>query len=178
MIYVCTIHYDGAITLGLGRSMGFFDDISKAVSHSIDRAKFEAEKFQKVARIQGELNDLKRKLDTQLIELGNRAYELYRAGKITSPSVAELVNTIDDIRSGLVIKEDELKTAQADAFVEPPSIASAGQPAQSIPIEDDTNSALPQQTIRLPQKKMCPVCKFEMPGHAVFCPNCGYRVGP
>lgn len=157
--------------------MGFIDDISKAVSHSIDRAKFEADKFQKVARVQGELNDLKRKLDTQLIELGNRAYELYRAGKITSPSVAELVHTIDDIRSGLVIKEDELKTAQADTYIEPPSAVSPDQPAQSIPIESDTKTDIPQQTIRLPNKKTCPVCKFEMPGHAVFCPNCGYRVG-
>jgi hypothetical protein len=156
-------------------TMGFLDDISKAVTHGIDRAKFEAEKFQRVNRVQSELNDLKRKLDNQMIELGHRAYDLYRAKQITAHSVGELVGEIDELRSHLVVKEEELKVAQADAYAEQESSSQNNPPAQSVPIEKEP--AMPQQTIRLPQKKPCPVCKFEMPMHAVFCPNCGYRVG-
>lgn len=164
--------------------MGFIDDVSKAVSQSIDRAKFEAEKFQRVNRIQSELNDFKRKLDSQMIEIGNRAYDLHRAGKISSPSIAELVKTIDDLRAKLVLKEEELKSVQADMFVEPeqpvnvplPNQSQPQSQSQSQPAQDDT-PPYPQQTIVLPQSKSCPVCKFEMPMHAVFCPNCGYRVG-
>jgi hypothetical protein len=174
--------------------MGLLDDFSKVVSQGIDRAKFEAEKFQRSNRAQSELNDMKRKLDNQMIEIGNRAYELYRAGQISSHSIGELVQAIDDLRSQLVIKEEELKKLQAISYeaatgtgtppphAQPPSPSSqphhphpASSQPQSIPVQDE--SAVPQQTVRLPQKKSCPVCKFEMPMHAIFCPNCGYRVG-
>lgn len=153
--------------------MGFFDDISKTVSHGLDRAKFEAEKFQRSSRVQGEISDLKRKLDSKMIDLGLRAYDLYRAGQIDSPSVAELVQTIDELRAALVVKEEHLQVVQAESYVEPPE--SQGQPrpsATTVPVEETADSAT-----STPQKKVCPVCEFEMSQQAVFCPNCGYRVG-
>jgi hypothetical protein len=160
--------------------MRLIDDISKAVTYGLDRAKFETERFQKISRIQGELNDLKRKIDAQLIEMGNRAYDLYRAGQIPSPSIAELVQMIDDLRAHLVVKEDELKTAQAVVYVETAQQRPPPVPVEleiPIPSPVEQKPSLAQQTVRIPQKKTCPVCKFEMPGQAVFCPNCGYRVG-
>ena len=39
--------------------MGLFDNLSKTLTQGVDRAKFEADKFQKTTRLQSELNELK-----------------------------------------------------------------------------------------------------------------------
>jgi hypothetical protein len=122
-------------------TMDFIDRLSKTVSHGIERARFEADKFQKTSRIQGELNDIKKMLDSKMIEMGHRAYDLFRARQIASPSVAELARTIDELRSELVLKEDELKEAQAMNYVEPEhpdeGTSNAGSQPQHIHIEHE-----------------------------------------
>jgi hypothetical protein len=150
--------------------MGFLDQISKQITQGVDRAKFEAEKFQKTTRLQGETNELRRQIDTKLGELGQRAYELQRAGQINSASLAELANAIDQMRSSLVGKEEELKQAQAEVFVEPPPVVETPPPtAQQVPISYEPT---PQPAA----SKICGVCNFQMPASAMFCPNCGTRV--
>lgn len=105
--------------------------------------------------------------------LGQRAYELQRAGQISSASINELATAVDQLRSTLVSKEEELKQAQAEVFVEPP----APEPtrpapgAQQVPISYDPPPASP------PSSKICGICGFQMPATAMFCPNCGTRVG-
>lgn len=159
--------------------MSFLDQLGKTLSHGMDRAKFEAEKFQKTNRIQGELNHLKRQLDDKLIELGQRAYDLQRAGQINAPSVAALSQVIDRLRADVIVQEEALKALQAEVYEEPTGANPPPPvPAQSIPI----SPAPPAQTAPPPAQaapgtKTCPACNFNMPMHAVFCPNCGYRVG-
>lgn len=50
--------------------MSFFDQISRQISQGVDRAKFEAEKFQRTTRLQGEANELRRQIDGKLAEFG------------------------------------------------------------------------------------------------------------
>ncbi|PDW01207.1 zinc ribbon domain-containing protein [Candidatus Viridilinea mediisalina] len=152
--------------------MSFFDQISRQISQGVDRAKFEADKFQRTTRIQGETNELRRQIDTKLAELGQRAYELQRAGQISSASINELATAIDQLRSSLVTKEEELKKAQAEVFVEPPPAEPTNSaPAQQVPISYDPPPPSPATS------KACGVCGFQMPSSAMFCPNCGTRVG-
>ncbi len=169
--------------------MSFLDNLGKSLSHGVDRAKFEAEKFQKTNRLNGELNQIKKQLDDKLIELGQRAYDLHRAGQISAPSVAALTQVIDRLRSDVIVKEEALKEVQAESYEEP----SAGMPpsAQSVPVTHESPPASVQQHTSPPSpqertpppphgatgSKTCPACGFNMPMHAVFCPNCGYRVG-
>lgn len=159
--------------------MGFLDNLSKSISQGVDRAKFEAEKFQKTTRLQGEVNEFRRQVDAKLGELGQKAYELQRAGQIQSASLAELAAAVDQLRSTLVVKEEELKQAQTEVFIEPPPVAGAPPPtqAQSVPISYDA----PAQPVQPPPApsgtKSCGVCGFTMPTTAMFCPNCGTRVG-
>ncbi|GAB4425504.1 MAG: zinc ribbon domain-containing protein [Chloroflexi bacterium OHK40] len=150
--------------------MGFLDNLSKTISQGVDRAKFEAEKFQKTTRLQGEANELRRQIDARLAELGQKAYELYRAGQISSATVGELATAIDQLRSALVVKEEELKQAQAEVFVEP-TPTPPPSPSQQVPISYEA-PAQPQAAAT----KQCGVCGFTMPTTAMFCPNCGTRV--
>ncbi len=151
--------------------MGFLDNISRQIAQGVDRAKFEAEKFQKTTKLQGEVNEFRRQLDGKLNELGQRAYELQRAGQINSPTIAELAATIDQLRSALLAKEEELKSAQAEVFEEAAPSATTPPPAQQVPISYEQPA--PQAA---PSSKICAVCSFQMPGTAMFCPNCGTRV--
>jgi Tfp pilus assembly protein FimV len=166
--------------------MGFLDNLSKSITQGVDRAKFEAEKFQKTTRLQGEVNEFRRQMDGKLAELGQKAYELQRAGQIQSASIAELAAAIDQLRSALVVKEEELKQAQSEVFVEPPPAAPAQAPAQQVPVSYEPPQAAP--SVEPPPApapggqpsaaatKQCGACGFTMPSTAMFCPNCGSRV--
>jgi hypothetical protein len=150
--------------------MGFLDQISKTLSQGVDRAKFEAEKFQKTTRLQGEVNEFRRQLDAKLIELGQRAYDLQRAGQINVPSISEMSSAVDQLRATLVVKEEELKLSQNDMFIEPMSPTVA--PSQQVPISYDAPVASPPQAVG---PKACGNCGFQMPATAMFCPSCGAR---
>ena len=157
--------------------MGFLDNISKSITQGVDRAKFEAEKFQKTARIQGELNDLKRQIDTNRLDFADRAIQLFRAGQIQSASLGEIIRAIDALQASITLKEEELKAVQAEAFVE--QVPPARPPAQSVPISSEPHAARPvsAQTQAPAGTKICPNCQFQMPTSAMFCPNCGNRLG-
>lgn len=156
--------------------MGFLDNLSKTLTQGVDRAKFEAEKFQKTTRLQNELNDLKRQIDTNRMEFGDRAIQLYRAGQIQSASLGEILKALDALAASITLKEEELKSAQAELFVEKPP--TPGVQSQQVPISSEpppASAPAPQQGA--PGMKFCPNCRFQMPSSAMFCPNCGARLG-
>lgn len=156
--------------------MSIFDSINKTLSQGIDRAKFEAEKLQKTLRLQSELGDLKRQIDEKRGELGDRACDLYKAGQIQSPTLAALVQTVEALRTQVTLKEDELKQAQAEVYVEPTQ--HAGAQAQHVPVEVEqpaTSASAPEPETQA-SAKTCPNCGFQMPHTARFCPSCGARV--
>jgi DNA repair exonuclease SbcCD ATPase subunit len=156
--------------------MGFLDNISKSIQQGVDRAKFEAEKFQKTTKYQGEVNEFKRQLDAKLMELGQRAYDLQRAGQINAPSIAQLSATVDQLRATLLAKEEELNQAQAENFPEPPTASPPPTAAQQVPISYEAPTIITPPPQAGPTQKTCPNCGFQMPGTAMFCPNCGTRV--
>jgi hypothetical protein len=188
--------------------MGFLDQFGKTAGQIVDRARFEAEKFQKTSRIQGELSDIKHQLDQTLIELGQRTHDLYHAGQIQAPSMADLVRRIDQLRGEVIGKEDELQQAQAEAYAEPeppppgeaappaPGEAAPPPPGEAAPPPptggSDPNAmppnfkgqdapppapVAPTPQPEQPDTRTCPACSFQMPVKAVYCPNCGFRVG-
>ena len=154
--------------------MGFLANLSKSISQGVDRAKFEAEKFQKTTRIQGEIGELKKQIDGKRGELGDRAFELYKAGQIQSPTLGDMVKALEALRASITLKEEELKIAQAEVFVEPtPPAGTPQQPSGAAP--QPSQPATPGQPVAV--AKSCPNCQFQMPASAVFCPNCGARQG-
>ena len=156
--------------------MGLLDNLSKTITQVGDRAKFEADKFQRTTKLQSEINDLKRQIDANRIEFGDRAIQLYRAGQIQSPTLGELLKALDALQGGITVKEEELKRAQAEVYVEPPAPA-APPAAQNVPISSEPAQPPMGAAGPVAGNKFCPNCRFQMPNSAMFCPNCGARQG-
>ncbi|MCS6842420.1 MAG: zinc ribbon domain-containing protein [Roseiflexus sp.] len=156
--------------------MGFLDELSRKIAEGVDRARFEAEKFQRVTAIQGEISHLRRQLDAKRLECGDRAIELLKAGAIQSPTLAALLREIEALQARLTLKEEELRHVQGLAFTEPTSAPRT----QHVPVSVEPPRSLPP-TPPPPQPvaggKTCASCGFQMPQTAVFCPNCGLRAG-
>jgi hypothetical protein len=166
--------------------MSLLDNIGRNLSTKLDRVKFEADKFQRVARIQGALSDLRKQIDARRLELGDRAIELYRAGQIQSATLGEILQAIEALQRSLTLKEEELKQVQAETYVEPARPADAPQPVpvSAEPPPAATPAAAPPPApastagpTPAPVTKACPNCGFQMPGTSRFCPACGARVG-
>jgi hypothetical protein len=155
--------------------MGFLDNLSKTISQGVDRAKFEADKFQKTTRLQNEINELKRQIDANRMEFGDRAIQLFRAGQIQSATLGEILKAMDALQGNITLKEEELKTAQSEVFVEP--MPSASPQAQNVPISSEPSTQARPQTAAPAGMNFCPNCQFQMPISAMFCPNCGARLG-
>ena len=84
--------------------MGFLDNLSKTISQGVDRAKFEADKFQKTTRLQNEINELKRQIDANRMEFGDRAIQLFRAGQIQSATLGEILKAMDALQGSITLK--------------------------------------------------------------------------
>ena len=156
--------------------MGFLDNLSKTISQGVDRAKFEADKFQRTTRLQNEINELKRQIDANRMEFGDRAIQLFRVGQIQSATLGEILKAMDALQGSITLKEEELKASQTEVFVEPTPTAS--MPAQNVPITSEPSPQARSQSTPAPaDMKYCPNCQFQMPTSAMFCPNCGARLG-
>src|SRR5215213_2870032 len=155
--------------------MGFLDNLSKTISQGVDRAKFEADKFQKTTRLQNEINELKRQIDANRMEFGDRAIQLFRVGQIQSATLGEILKAMDALQGSITLKEEELKASQNEVFVEP--TPPVGMQAQNIPISSEPPTQARPQPAAPAGMKFCPNCQFQMPTSAMFCPNCGARLG-
>lgn len=109
--------------------MRFLDNLSKSISSGVDRAKFEADKFQRTSKINGDIGNFKSQIDTNMRQLGERALELYQQGAIQAPEIASLAQVIAQLREQLGAREHELEQANAESFEQ----FQASQPQTSTP---------------------------------------------
>lgn len=155
--------------------MGFLDELSRKLAEGVDRARFEAEKFQRVTAIQGEIGNLRRQIDGKRLEFGDRALELFKAGAIQSPTLAAILREIEALQASLTLKEEELRQVQGQVFIEPTTTRAQNVPVSVEPPRPPAPASPPAPSVA--GSKTCTSCGFQMPQTAVFCPNCGLRVG-
>ncbi len=112
--------------------MRFFDNLGKSLQSGVERAKFEADKFQRTSRISGEISNVKSQVETNMRQLGERALDLYQQGMLQAPEIASLAQIISQLREQQEAKERELEHANSETF-EQYQAAQASQAGESAP---------------------------------------------
>jgi BMFP domain-containing protein YqiC len=180
-----------------GFSMRFLDNLSKSISSGVDRAKFEAEKFQRTTKINGEIANHRSQIDTNLRQLGERALELFQQGSIHAPEIASLAQVIAQLREQVQGKEQELEQASAETFEQyqasqPQGGSSQGGGGQSVPISreqeeggfptptaggSDAYPPLSSDISGTGQPNSASIGTVEAAGSTPYaCSNCGYSL--
>jgi hypothetical protein len=188
--------------------MRFLDNLSKTISSGVDRAKYEADKFQRASKISGEIANLKAQTDTNMRQLGERALELYQQGTLQAPEIASLAQIIAQLREQQTARQVELDQVNAETFEQyqatQPATPSDVPASNQIPISRepsdssydagnsygassstyDTSASTESPSAGVGVGAVgstpyaCSNCGFALPDGAMFCPNCGARVIP
>ena len=180
--------------------MRFFDNLSKTLSTGVDRAKYEADKFQRTSRINGEISNYKSQIETNLRQLGERALELYQQGTLQAPEIASLAQIIAQLRDQQQAKERELEQVSAETFEQyqasqPPAGAPPADAGQNVPIAREpvagTEGSFPSPTSSTSHSAAPPSTDISGSGlpnsssvggeetaesASTACANCGYAV--
>jgi len=163
--------------------MSIFDELSRKVNDGIRRVQDEAERMQRLNGLQRDLSDMRRQLDGKRIEFGDRAIELFRAGRIQSPTLAEMLRTIDALQAAVTLKEEELRTAQGGVVsVAPPPPEPAAPPVPPAPAAPPVPAA-PAVSAAPPvgadgARRYCHRCGTALGTASRFCPTCGTAAAP
>ena len=119
--------------------MRFLDNLGKSLSTGVERAKYEADKFQRTSKINSEISNFNAQVETNLRQLGERALELYQQGTLQAPEIASLAQIIGQLRDQVQGKQRELEQANAETFeqfqaTQPQPAPQATGEGYSIPI--------------------------------------------
>lgn len=134
---------------------------------------FEAEKMARLNKAQGELNQIKRQIDTNYTKLGEMYYRSVVAQEAMSPAAEDLCRQIVELERQLALKNEEVAHINAEQFGAP-APAAAAPPAQAAPLPpaDPTPAPAPAPS----GTKFCSNCGKEIPAAVKFCPDCGSKV--
>lgn len=177
--------------------MKFLDNLGKTLSTTVDRAKFEADKFQRTSKINGEIGNLRSQIETNTRQLGERALELYQQGALHAPEIASLAQIIAQLQEQQTAKQQELEQASGETFEQyqaanPQPAAEPVAPPQNVPIlrEPDetgfptptssTSEALPPLSTDVSGTGLPNASSIGgTPGSTAMpdtCPGCGYTL--
>jgi len=129
------------------------DNLTRVVSGNLAKALEEADKLLRSPRTRVEIIALGRQMKVVTAELGNKALELYKDGRIEDPELAELCARIVSIEARIAEREARL-------------VVQAQTPSQS-PAGASLSASAP-----------CPRCNTPLPQDAVFCHKCGLKMQP
>jgi hypothetical protein len=130
--------------------MRFLDNLSKTLSSGVDRAKYEADKFQRTTKLSNEVNNFKSQIETNLRQLGERALELYQQGSLQAPEIASLAQIIAQLRDQQLAREQELQQVSAETFEQytaaNPAQETQSSGDQSVPISREGDFPMPESS--------------------------------
>lgn len=146
--------------------MSFLDRISKAVSRGVDKAKKEAERMTRVAKIRGEIRELQREIGEQeaqiqaaKVQLGERALEMIKAGSLKAPDLQPIIDQIGEAETQIGAHQEAI--AEKEATIE-------ALRAESDEVEE--GEVAPEAG------NVCPECGSALPEGAAFCAQCGKQI--
>lgn len=133
--------------------------------HAADVAKFKADQLVRVNRVQSEISNLRREIQTMREAIASAALDLHRNGGLLHAELEQLCVVIDRLNAQIAEREAAIAAIQAEL---PPQLAAATTTyAATAPAIQPAAQPAPRPT------RVCPHCGFGAPAHAAFCLNCG-----
>ena len=141
----------------------------------VDTAKKAAQELADKGKNQLELLNQQARLSKAQRQLGALVYSLHKAGEENQPlvdkyiaAVAEVEKAIEDIKAAMTPEERAEAEAQEAADAEEPVVSEDGE---------ESEEEIEEEPIQLRgETKICPVCKSEVDGDALFCNHCGAQL--
>jgi hypothetical protein len=127
--------------------------------HVGDVTKFKADQLLRVNRVQSEISNLRREIQTTRDRIASAALELHRSDSLLPAEIEQLCTAVDRLNAQIMEREALIAAIQAEL---PPQLA----------VPPVTYGAPAIQPTTRPTRA-CPHCGFGAPVHAAFCPNCG-----
>ena len=158
---------------------GFFDKVKSGAG----KVAFEADKVADAKKVELDIGNLKKQIDTQYTRLGAMSYQRFRATNQEAPEFADVCNGIVAIEQKIAAKQEELKAINARQWQAPqpqqpqqysaPPTSYAPPPSYSPPPQQYSAPPPPPP----PQGgKFCPSCGQPVGDATKFCSNCGSKV--
>lgn len=138
----------------------------------VDTAKKTAQDLADKGKNQLDLMNQQARLSKAQRQLGALVYSLHKAGEENQPlvdkyieAVAEVEKTIEEIKANISPEEYMEAEAEAESPLEEAEEA----------VEDEEK--IEEEPVQLRgETKICPVCKAEVDGDALFCNHCGAQL--
>lgn len=113
-------------------------------------------------------------------QLGALVYSLHKAGEENPAlvekyidAVAEVEKAIEEIKANMT--EDERAEVEAQEAAEAAEETPVAEPAEESAAEEEEE--IEEEPVKLRgETKICPVCKSEVDGDALFCNHCGAQL--
>lgn len=159
------------------------NEFTQVVSGNLAKALEEADKLLRNPRTRVEIITLRRQMKTVTSELGKRALELYKAGRVKDAELAELCARIVSIEARIAEREARL-AAQAQAQAQPaaaPEATTTPCPRCNSPLMEEAVFCAKcglkldavDESPPAPQGLFCAHCGRELRTESKFCPRCG-----
>ena len=147
----------------------------------VDTAKKTAQDLADKGKNQLELLNQQARLSKAQRQLGALVYSLHKAGEENQPlvdkyidAVAEVEKTIEELKAQMTPEECAACEPEEEEQIVPDEPAEEA-PAEETPAEEEEE--IEEEPIKLRgETKICPVCKAEVDGDALFCNHCGAQL--
>ena len=145
-----------------------------------DTAKKTAQDIADKGKNQLELLNQQARLSKAQRQLGALVYSLHKAGEENQPlvdkyidAVAEVEKSIEELKANMTPEECAVcESEEEEEFV----VDEPAAPAEEAPAEEPEEE-IEEEPIKLRgETKICPVCKAEVDGDALFCNHCGAQL--
>lgn len=135
----------------------------------VDNAKKTAQDLADKGKNQLDLMNQQARLSRAQRQLGALVYSLHKAGEENQPLVDKYIEAVAEVEKAI----EEIK-----ANMSPEEYMAAEEKVQAqeeVPVEEEEE--IEEEPVQLRgETKICPVCKAEVDGDALFCNHCGAQL--
>jgi membrane protease subunit (stomatin/prohibitin family) len=150
-------------------------DLFGKLKGGAEKVAFEADKMARLNRARGEVDQVKRQIESQYTKLGEMYYQQYAHPAAESPAYDEICQDIAGLESKLDEKQAEVQRINAESYN--PQGGQAVVPGAVIAAEASApDPAVNQPPGSAPQQRFCPNCGQELTSAVKFCTNCGAKL--